>query len=222
MSKQRCEVSQLVSWYREFLDNGKSAAFVSCVATRYGLSTLARLTQSSDHESRRASVLALGMLGDRTSIPALGVCLRDTDRCVRLVAEISFSDVCRREFGDTARRQLDIARRHLDGERFEKADQILDAITTAWPEFGDAWYLRAVTRYCQQDFIQAIGLARRTVGFNKFHFAAHALEARTWLDLDTPSRALASFRRSFVINPSQTVVQSYIDVLSRQVRASEK
>jgi len=211
-----------VSWYREFLENGKSAAFVSCVATRYSRSTLARLTQSSDHESRRAAVLSLGMLGDRHSLPSVATCLRDSDRCVRLVAEISFSDLCRREYGDAARRQLDIARRNLDGERFDKADQILDEITSVWPEFGEAWYLRAVTRYCQQDFIPAIGLARRTVSFNESHFAAHALEARTWLDLDTPSRALASFRRSFAINPSQTGVQSYIEVLSRQVRASEK
>lgn len=222
MSGSRCEVSQLVNWYREFLDNGKSAAFVSCISTRYNCATLVRLTKSTDYESRRAAVLALGMLGDRSALKAIGSCLRDDDRCVRLVAEIAFSDLCRREYGDSARRELEIARRHLDGERFEKAERILQGLVVAWPEFSEAWYLQSVVKFCQKDFVPSIGLARRAASFNPNHFASHALEAKAWLELGTPSRALASFRRSFSINPSQTMVQGYIDVLNRQVRAGGK
>ena len=220
MSESRCELSQLVNWYREYLDHGKSAAFVSCVATRYSNATLIRLARSKDFESRRAAVLALGMLGDRSAIEVVGKSLRDEDRCVRLVAEIAFADLCRREFGDRPRRLLDCARRHIDGDRYQAADVLLASLTAEWPEFGEAWYLQAIVRFCQDEYVQAIGLARRAATLNPNHFSAHALEAKAWLELGKPSRALAAFRRSFVINPSQAGVQGYIDVLSRQVRAS--
>ena len=221
MSEQRCETSQLVSWYREFLDHGKSAAFVSCVATRYDNATLIRLTGSSDFESRRASVLALGMLGGRSAVSPVGRCMTDDDRCVRLVAELAFADICRREFGDAARRELELARRHLDGSRHEKAEEILLALTAVWPEFAEAWYVRALVRCGERDFVQAIGHARRTVTLNPYHFSAVTLEGRMWLELDAPSRALASFKKSMSINPSQIVVQNYVDVLSRRMRSGK-
>ncbi len=148
--------------------------------------------------------------------------LRDSDRCVRLVAEMSFSDLCSREFGDVADRHLQLARRHLDGGRYEKAERVLKQLVSAWPEFGDAWYLQAVVKYCQKEYVAAIGLARRAASLNANHFAASALEGKAWVDVGMPSRALTAFNRSFAINPSQTMVKGYIDVLNRQVRAGEK
>ena len=221
MSEQGCETSQLVTWYREFLDHGKSAAFVSCVATRYDNATLVRLTGAADFESKRASVLALGMLGGRSAIAPVGKCMTDSDRCVRLVAELAFADICRREFGNTAKRELEIARRHLDGKRCERAEEILRGINAVWPEYAEAWHLRALSRCGEKDFVQAIGYARRTVSLNPYHFSALTLEGRIWLELDTPSRALAKFKKSLAINPSQMVVQNYIDVLSRRMRSGK-
>ena len=67
----------------------------------------------------------------------------------------------------------------------------------------------------------AIGFARRAIAYNPYHFSAYALEGRVWLELDTPSRALAAFRKSLDINPSQIVVKNYIDVLSRRIRTGQ-
>lgn len=218
MSKSRCEVSQLVHWYRDFLEHGRSAAFVSCVATRYDVATLVRLAKSSDFENRRAAVLALGMLGDQSSIATVGRAMRDQDRCVRLVAELAFEDLCRREFGDGPARILSTARRHIDGGRFDKAQTILNRLTDQLPSFAEAWYLQAVVRYEKHEFVQAVGVARRAASLNANHFGAQTIEAKSWLEIGSTTRALEAFRRSFAINPSQTQVEGYIDLLARQGR----
>jgi len=206
----------LISWYRRFLEDGKSATFVHVVASRYTLSTLQRLTTSADHELRRATVLALGMLAGGESIPAVGRCLSDNDRCVRLVAEVAFSDLTRREMGVDAGHALDQAKRHIGGERHEMALRLLNELLEIWPKFGEAWYQRGIVDYCLGEYKLAINCARQVVRCNPFHFGASTMRGRCCLELDQPLVALRHFRHSFAINPSQVVVRGYIDVLTRQ------
>lgn len=219
MNEQRCtKTPQLVVWYRNFLDDGKAAAFVSRVATRYSLATLARLARSNDHEMRRASVLALGMLGGAESLDAVGKCLRDSDRCVRMVAEIAFADLSRRQMGMTAAKALDAIRRHIDGHRYTSALTLLEEFTAAWPGFADAWYQFAITCLGLGLLDRAMKFAQQAIDLNPNHFAARTLQARCWLEMDEPSRALKAFEASFEVNPSQLVVKEYICVLKRQAR----
>ncbi len=216
MNDNSCQQPHLISWYRRFLEDGKSAAFVRVVASRYTLSTLQRLTTSADHDLRRATVLALGMLAGGESIPVVGRRLCDKDRCVRLVAEVAFSDLTRREMGVEAGQALDQARRHIGGERFEKALHLLNELLEIWPKFGEAWYQRGIVDYCLGEYDLALNCARQAVSCNPFHFAVHTLRGRCCLELDQPLVALRYFRHSFAINPSQVVVRGYIDVLTRQ------
>ncbi len=218
MNDKRCQLPRLVYWYRRFLDDGNSAAFVSLVATRFTLSTLHRLTTGTDHEVRRAAVLALGMLGNHGSISVVGRCLCDKDRCVRLVAEVAFSDLTRREMGTQAAQMLDQVRRHIDGERFDRTWDMLDDMLAAWPRFGEAWYQRGIVSYCLGDYDAAIQDARQTARFNPFHFGGYALRGRCYLELEQPLAALRHFRQSFAINPSQVLIRGYIDLLTREKR----
>lgn len=222
MREQRCEkLSQLVVWYRNFLEDGKSAAFVSCVSTRYGVATLERMTQGPNNEVRRAAVLALGMVGNANSIGVVAKCLQDPDRCVRLVAEIAFADLSRRQVGVNAGRLLDVARRHIDGHRYGAAAELLEEITSAWPEFADAWYQCAIVSFCLGQYGRAIRLARRAIELSPQHFPAHTLEARCFMETEQMDKALLSFERSFWVNPSQLVVKGYIDTLRRQLRTND-
>ena len=222
MREQRCDKSsQLVIWYRDFLENGKSAAFVSCVATRYASATLERLTFSDDHEVRRAAVLALGMVGSFGSIDAVARRLRDPDRCVRVVAEISFGDLSLRQMGNAGERSLNCVRRHIEGHRYGRAAKMLVDCTGRWPEFADAWYLSGVVAFCLGQYSRATKFAHKTIDLNRFHFQAHALEARCWMELDRAEKALRCFEKSFWLNPSQLSVKSYIDTLRRQQRLND-
>lgn len=216
--QQRKRTSQLVLWYRNFLEDGKSAAFVSRVSTRYSLGTLGRMAKSTDHELRRATILALGMVGGAESIPVVGRSLRDNDRCVRLVAEMAFSDLTRRQLGSAAAHQLDMIRRHVDGHRYERSAVMLDQLTRTYPTFAEAWYLFSIVHFCAGHYQRAIESATSAIDRNRHHFAAHAAIGRCWLELDEPLRALRSFERSFAINSSQMGVKGYIDVLRKQTR----
>lgn len=218
MNEQRCKIPQLVLWYRDYLENGKSAAFVACVATRYSLPTLHRMTRSPDHEVRRASVLAVGMLGNGTSIDVVGRCLSDSDRCVRLVAEMAFSSLTQRQVGVEACQQLDVARRHVDGHRYQSATHQLDRLLEDWPQFADAWHLRAVVLFQTRKYRGCVRAAKQAARLNPHHFAALALVARCYLEMDDSERALPYFHRSLKVNPSQSWVRSYAEVLSRRAR----
>lgn len=222
MHEPRCEkTSQLVIWYRQFLDNGKSAAFLSCVATRYSTATLQRMTTSPDHEIRRAAVLALGMIGTPDSMTAISSCLRDRDRCVRLVAELAFAELAKRQMGVAGSRMIDEVRRHIDGHRYGRAAAMLEEVTRVWPDFADAWYQCAVVSFCLGQYGRASRFASFAVELNKHHFPSYALEARCWMELEQFDKALKAFEQSYQINPSQLSVKGYIDTLRRQLRLND-
>lgn len=221
MHEQQCKRnSQLVLWYRDYLSDGKSAAFVSRVATRYTPGTLARLCGSADHEIRRASVMALGMVGKHDALSAVGKCLSDEDRCVRLVAEVAFCDLSRRQFGSAVGLRLDAIRRHIDGHRYKKSLGLLNELTEQFPQFADAWHMLSIVRFCLGNYQRAIDAANRAIQENPYHFLAHGTVGRSWLELDEPVRALRAFEKSFAINCSQIGIKGYIDVLLKQTRGA--
>ena len=79
----------LVVLYESYLEDQDAANFIKCVSRRYSKPTLERLSEFGDRTSRRASVLALGYIGDYSSNTALGRALVDRDRGVRTIAENS-------------------------------------------------------------------------------------------------------------------------------------
>jgi len=219
MHEQQCKrTSQLVLWYREYLDNGKSAAFVSRVATRYTLGTLTRMSAGNDAELRRAAVLALGMLGGGESLASVAERLRDDDRCVRLVAEIAFCDLSRRQVGIAAAMELDAIRRHVDGHRYRKSLTLLKSLTKRYPRFAEAWYLLGIVEFCLGRYQRSIEDSTKAIDLNRNHFLAYSTIGRSWLELEDPLRALRAFEKSFAVNRSQVGVKGYIDVLLQQTR----
>jgi tetratricopeptide (TPR) repeat protein len=157
----------------------------------------------------------MGMIGGEESIPVIGESLRDPDRCVRFVAEIAFADLTRRQLGVAQGKSLDSIRRHIDGHRYGKAGKMLDELTATAPSFADAWHLRGIVAFCVGQYGGGKKFARCAIEINRYHFAAHTLVARCWLELERPDQALVCFEKSFAINPSQTAVLGYIDVLKR-------
>ena len=58
--------------YQEYLDDQDSAAFSGKVCQRYDVGTLERLATAGDRMTRRAAVLALGLVADYDSNEILG------------------------------------------------------------------------------------------------------------------------------------------------------
>ncbi len=87
MSDATSRTPLLEAWYQQYLERQDSATFIMQVSATYLIGTLERLTQSESRMSRRAAVLALGLIGDYESNAVVGEAMRDEDRGVRTLAE---------------------------------------------------------------------------------------------------------------------------------------
>src|SRR5438874_2294916 len=79
--------SLLVVYYESFLRDHDIERFRQQVAARFTEGTLARLVKTGDGTSRRAGVLALGLIGSIESNGILARALRDSDAAVRDLAD---------------------------------------------------------------------------------------------------------------------------------------
>ena len=82
------------------------AEFSDCVVAHYCETTLLRLLLDGDVESRRASALAIRILGSKLSLEHLGRSLSDPDRGVRLTADDTFRWLLTQFESDHQREQL--------------------------------------------------------------------------------------------------------------------
>src|SRR5262245_51073699 len=96
MANNSHRVPLLVGYYEEYLAQQDSARFMRGVAESYTAPTLERLAQSRDRITRRAAVLALGVMGDYDINHVLGRALTDQDRGVRALAENGIRNVWQR------------------------------------------------------------------------------------------------------------------------------
>ena len=62
MSDERYPMLDL--FYQQYLTDESSADFIQAVSRNYGLGTLERLAQTGGRLTRRASILAIGFIGD--------------------------------------------------------------------------------------------------------------------------------------------------------------
>ena len=86
----------LTELYRQFLAGQATADFMRQINACYTVGTLERLAAAGNRESRRAAVLALGLVGDYQSNAVVGRALVDVDRGVRSIAENSITSLWRR------------------------------------------------------------------------------------------------------------------------------
>ena len=77
MSEQEIRYPLLVKFYQQFLDDESSAAYIRNVSGSYGMGTLQRLAHAGGRICRRASVLAIGFLGNFDVNVTMGAALVD-------------------------------------------------------------------------------------------------------------------------------------------------
>ncbi len=208
----------LTQHYRDYLESQDAASFIQRVAIRYGCATLERLAISGDRYDRRASVLALGYMGEYTSNEAMGRALIDRDRGVRAIAETGIQEVWRR-VGSRDQRcalrqvvRLNIAKQH--DQAIEMATRLIHEspwIAEAWAQRGAAYY-----HLCQYE--AAIRDCHQALEINPYQFTAAAGMGQCYLRIDNPMAALESFRRALRLNPGMEEVRAQVIQLQRAIR----
>jgi tetratricopeptide (TPR) repeat protein len=194
--------SLLVSYYESFLKERDLERFAQQVAARYTEATLGRLIESGNLDSRRASVLALGLIGTfEASNAVVARALRDGDTTVRDFADTALWAIWYR--ADTAENNamLEQVRVLIGQERLEDAVRLSTRLIARAPNFAEAYNQRAIAHFFQHHFQESADDCDRVLERNPYHFGALAGLARCQLQLDRRRDALKTFRRALRVQP---------------------
>ncbi len=214
MSPPRRQPS-LLGFYRQYLDDHDSVAFVRNTARHYTPGTLQRLAEHAEPPVRRAAVLALGFVGDYSANQCLGRRLRDEDRTVRLLAETAIREVWLRDGDEHQRHELRVIVRLNTAQRYEEACQRATALLKTAATFAEVWNQRAVAHFALGRYAESIGDCHQALELNPYHFPAATGMGHAYLRLDNPLAALECYRRALRLNPDLEAVRVQVARLAR-------
>jgi tetratricopeptide (TPR) repeat protein len=177
------------------------------VGDRYTEGTLQRLLNSSDPRSRRAAVLALGLLGTLASNEELAKRLRDDDGQVRELAADALWAVWFRADSETNNLELQRVLRMRDAEKKRAG---LDTLIRKAPGFAEAYNQRAIVNFSQGEYEKSILDCERVLQLNPCHFGAQMGIARCYMGLRKPRAALKAFRKAYDLNPNMEGIEETI------------
>jgi tetratricopeptide (TPR) repeat protein len=208
-------------FYHQYLIDQKATTFVRSVSKHYTTGTLERLADHNQRLTRRAAVLAVGLIGDFDSNATLGRALTDTDRGVRMIADNGIRLLWCRWGTSSQRRRLNTvirmnaAHRHTDALRL--ASQLIDTAG----DLSEAWNQRAVAYFGLGQFEASIRDCRQTLEMNPYHFVAAASMGQCHLQLGDRRSALESFRWAMRLNPCMETARAQVLHLERTLHNQE-
>jgi tetratricopeptide (TPR) repeat protein len=101
---------------------------------------------------------------------------------------------------DSAQR-LQEAERLTEQDKHEEAEELLNSILAAQPDFAEAWNRRATLRYVQRRYAESLADCEEVVRLEPEHFGAWHGIGLCLLSLHRYDDAAAAFRRALEIQP---------------------
>ncbi len=202
-------------YYQQYMAKEDTAAFIKRVSETYTVATLQRLAEYGEVMLRRASMLAIGMLGGYDSNAVLGRGLNDDDRGVRLIAENAIRQIWCRVGSERQRHQLSIIVRLNTSQQYHRALQLVNRLVEEAPHIAEAWNQRAVARYHLSHFNGSILDCRQSLELNPYHFGAAAGMGQCYLEKKDHLSALECFQRALKLNPGLEGVRAQISYLQK-------
>jgi tetratricopeptide (TPR) repeat protein len=214
--------SLLVEYYQQIPEGGSSSkpkitrkeaieVFKHRVAERYNEGTLLRLVAHGDNESRRAALVALGLLGTMNACPGVAVCLRDEEREIARMAADTLWTLWFR--GDSPANNQELQRLARMRDREQALDGI-NALVERAPEFAEAYNQRAIIYFRQKKFDRSLADCQKALELNPFHFGAQAGMGQCYMQMRKHRAALKAFRGALRLNP-------HMDGVAETIRALE-
>jgi tetratricopeptide (TPR) repeat protein len=178
----------------------------------YTEGTLQRLLVHPDPETRRAAVLALGLVGTMESNAPLARVLHDDDQPAARMAGDALWQVWFR--GGTEEQNSELQRvLHLPD--FLEILAGLDDLAREAPRFAEVFNQRAILHFRRGDFAQSAADCERALELNPYHFGAQAGMGQCFMKLRKPRAALRAFRQALQTNPTLTHLTDTIATLER-------
>ena len=210
---------RLNRYYRQYLSDEDSAAFIKAVSQDYTLGTLERLASHNRRVVRRAAIMALGFLADFAANAVLGRALHDDDRGVRIIAENAICELWQRDGNEAQRQQLRVILRRNASQRYAEAAELASALIDSAPWFAEAWNQRAIALFHLDRFADSACDCYQALELNPYHFGAAVGRAHCFLELNDAFAALENLRRALRLNPGLEGVRAQVDYLERSLDA---
>ncbi|MEM6689270.1 MAG: HEAT repeat domain-containing protein [Planctomycetota bacterium] len=209
-------ITRLTAAYRRFLDDQHAPNFAADVASSYQTTTLISLLRRGDVHHRRASALALGLLGDRRCIEPLGRALSDPDRGVRIASDDSFRGLIHRDAAPVHHQKL-LQLMHLSdgGDHAAVISPLLILIDQA-PMYAEAHHQLA-TAFMEVEQINEAELAYRACLWRcRYHYLAWQGLSRCFLISGNTKRAAEALRRCVEIAPDHESARLQWSLIQRR------
>ncbi len=211
----------LTELYRQFLAGQSTADFIQQISDCYNLGTLERLASAGSRESRRAAILALGLVGDYSSNAVAGRALVDADRGVRSIAENTITTLWRRAGNDSQRQRLGLLVRLNSAQQFHDCIRRARDLIADAPEIAEAWNQRAIAYYSLAQYRESIDDCRQALEINAYHYGAASGMGQCHLQLGDFDAALECFRRALKLNPNLEGVRASVAYLERSKKGKK-
>lgn len=184
------------------------------VDRKYSEGTLQRLLNHPDVETRRAAVLALGLLGTMDSNAPLASVLRDEDSQVAKMATDALWQLWFR--GGTPDQNQELCRViHLPD--FQEVLAGLDDLLRESPGFAEVYNQRAIMYFRRGEYSRSATDCERTLQLNPYHFGAMAGLGQCFLKMRKPRSAVRCFRQAVETNPSLSHLHDTIAAVERSL-----
>ncbi|MEM9825136.1 MAG: HEAT repeat domain-containing protein [Planctomycetota bacterium] len=216
MSTPLVRTTRLATAYRRYLSTADGVEFATAVAESYSPATLAHLLSRGDVELRRAAALALGTVGQRSSIDPLGRALADPDRGVRLVADDSFRLQVSRDAAPLHHQQLLQCMHAIDGGQYAGALPLVMILCDRAPLYAEAHHQLGVCWQGLDDFEAASRAYSACLWRCRFHYPAWLGWARCRESLGDDRAAIRGYERANEILPDLEIARLSIRALRRR------
>ena len=118
---------------------------------------------------------------------------------------------------DTANLLMGRAKTATDGNDFDLAIRLLNAIIDIRPDFTEAWNRRATVFYTKKDFGRALADIREVLAREPRHFGALSGLGIILQEMGDEKHALDAFRRALAIHPHLERVPDLVKKLSEKI-----
>jgi len=208
--------SLLVTYYEQFLKGRDVEAYRAQVSARFTEGTLARLLDSPDPVSRRAAVLALGLIGTFGVNGAVAHGLRDPDPTVRALTDQALWSIWFRADSPENNTSLAAVGRLIGRQQLDEAVRLATDLVGHAPGFAEAYNQRAIAHFKLGNFRESAGDCRSALERNPHHFGALSGLAQCQVQLGRRADALDSLRRASRLMPYNNGVKQWIRELERE------
>ncbi len=221
MTNPLVETTRLEGAYRRYLRSADPCCYAHEVDEFYTVATLHALLFRGQVEQRRAAALALGMLGDRRSVDALGRAISDPDRGVRLVADDSFQALLVRDAAPVHHQQL-LRVMHLnDGAEYAAALSPAMILIDQAPTYAEAHHQLAICWHGLEDFKRARRAYENCLWHCRFHYLAWQSLGKIRYLSGNLERSLQALDYCLAINPDVETARMQRQQIRRHLRQSD-